>query len=720
MTTYYVSPTGNNANAGTNAQPFATISKASSVLRPGDEVIIYAGNYRETIRPTFSGTTNQKITYRVAGDGPVVVTGAGQNSWGTDLSYKEHIVIDGIQFKGATLWMDRGNYNVIRNCKFDNLNPTYSKSADPWGTGVAILNTSTGNLIENCTIENTKGNGIFLSAGTSYNIVRNCIITNTNTEGSYGAAAVDMRGENNKVEYNTITKTGVHAIWARGRTDTIRYNDISDSGSLDPISDGGVIYTIGQDGAGTEISYNRINGGYNQPFNYQNPALRKQLGGIMLDDGSRNFIVHHNVVWNSQVGIKIGANRHNSGHRIYNNTLWGNIMGAFGTYGSAGVSDIRIYNNLTDNNAGGWVGTDVRNNLITTNPGFVDAANNNFQLQGSSIAIDRGLVISGFTDGYTGAAPDVGAYEFGRSWSAGTNLSTPAPAPAPVGTGTGLFGEYFNNIDFSASRLTRTDSTVNFNWGGGSPASPVGSDTFSVRWTGQVQPRYSETYTFYTTADDGIRLWVDGKQIINNFVDQAPTERSGSITLEAGKKYDIRVEYYENGGAAVAQLAWSSPSQAKQIIPQSQLYSPASAPAAPSSYRIEGENIDLITGFRVENIAAASGGKAISLVSSGATQGTASFNFNGVQGSYNVFISSFDENDGEARIDLTRNSSVIGSITLNQQLPDSLPSARNQVTRQIATNRTFNPGDQIHIRGYKDASELARIDFIEFVPVAVI
>jgi hypothetical protein len=181
-----------------------------------------------------------------------------------------------------------------------------------------------------------------------------------------------------------------------------------------------VIYTKGLDGAGTEISYNRINGGYNKPFIYQNPAYQRQLGGIMLDDGSRNFIVHHNVVWNSQIGIKIGTiGSPSSGNRIYNNTLWGNSMGAIGTYGNAGLSDIKVYNNLADYIPEGWVGTDVKNNLVTTNPGFVDVANGNFQLQGSSIAIDKGLVISGYTDGYAGAAPDVGAYEFGKTWSAG-------------------------------------------------------------------------------------------------------------------------------------------------------------------------------------------------------------------------------------------------------------------------------------------------------------
>ena len=69
-----------------------------------------------------------------------------------------------------------------------------------------------------------------------------------------------------------------------------------------------------------------------------------------------------------------------------------------------------------------------------------------------------------------------------------------------------------------------------------------------------------------------MRLWVNAQQIINNFRNQSATEVSGKITLEAGKKYDIRLDYFENTGLAVSRLAWSSATQVKQIIPQSQLY----------------------------------------------------------------------------------------------------------------------------------------------------
>ena len=75
--------------------------------------------------------------------------------------------------------------------------------------------------------------------------------------------------------------------------------------------------------------------------------------------------------------------------------------------------------------------------------------------------------------------------------------------------GTGLTGEYFDNSDFTSLKLTRVDPAVDFDWGSGPPAPGVSSGSYSVRWSGQIEPRYSETYTFQVTADDSARLWVN-------------------------------------------------------------------------------------------------------------------------------------------------------------------------------------------------------------------
>ncbi|NJM48338.1 MAG: hypothetical protein HC860_20980 [Alkalinema sp. RU_4_3] len=142
-----------------------------------------------------------------------------------------------------------------------------------------------------------------------------------------------------------------------------------------------------------------------------------------------------------------------------------------------------------------------------------------------------------------------------------------------VGNGDGLRGEYFDNADFTNLKAVRTDRTVNFDWQAGAPALGVGPESFSVRWSGQIQPLYNEAYQFFTSSDDGVRLYINGELAINQFVPQGVTEHgSAPITLESGKKYDIVLEYFDGFGNAVSQLSWASASQAKQIIPQSQLY----------------------------------------------------------------------------------------------------------------------------------------------------
>ena len=151
-----------------------------------------------------------------------------------------------------------------------------------------------------------------------------------------------------------------------------------------------------------------------------------------------------------------------------------------------------------------------------------------------------------------------------------------------VGTGTGLSGSYwtnttsaaFTNVPFSVlPTLVRTDATVNFNWGGAGPAPSIGGTNYAVRWTGSVKPQFSETYTFYATADDGVILYVNGQKLVNGWVNEAAANYQGSITLIAQQLYNIELEYYyQNDYGAQVSLSWSSPSTPQAVIPQSQLY----------------------------------------------------------------------------------------------------------------------------------------------------
>jgi hypothetical protein len=145
--------------------------------------------------------------------------------------------------------------------------------------------------------------------------------------------------------------------------------------------------------------------------------------------------------------------------------------------------------------------------------------------------------------------------------------------PAPSGAaGTGLTGRYYNDGNsgsrFTTLALTRTDGSIDFNWQYGAPAPGIQSDNFSVRWTGQIEVPVTGTYRFATTSDDGVRLWVNGSRIINSWSGRTATvNTSGGITLTAGVRYSIRLDFYERAGAAQVQLRWTPPGQAESVIP---------------------------------------------------------------------------------------------------------------------------------------------------------
>jgi hypothetical protein len=148
----------------------------------------------------------------------------------------------------------------------------------------------------------------------------------------------------------------------------------------------------------------------------------------------------------------------------------------------------------------------------------------------------------------------------------------------------GLLGEYYNQRNSSVSSIPaawtvtaqRVDARVNFDWGGSAPGvAGVGADNFSVRWSGFVNPPATGDYTFYTRTDDGVRLWVNDVLVIDKWIDQGPTQyATTAIALTKGTLAKIRMEYFENGGGAVAQLKWSSSAIAEQIIPEQYLVPP--------------------------------------------------------------------------------------------------------------------------------------------------
>ena len=131
------------------------------------------------------------------------------------------------------------------------------------------------------------------------------------------------------------------------------------------------------------------------------------------------------------------------------------------------------------------------------------------------------------------------------------------PADASPGTH-GLKGEYFANVDLAgAPILTRIDATVDFEWGDGSPAPTLPQDNFSVRWSGTLHVPAAGQYMLRTVSDDGVRLYIDGKLLIDDWTNHAAETRECVVNMEPGREYPVRLEYFERGGGAVVRFGWS-------------------------------------------------------------------------------------------------------------------------------------------------------------------
>lgn len=176
-----------------------------------------------------------------------------------------------------------------------------------------------------------------------------------------------------------------------------------------------------------------------------------------------------------------------------------------------------------------------------------------------------------------------GLPNFGFPIPAMVPLNVPAgeagsQAERPLG-GTGLRAQYFvvqgDTPTFDTPFLKDDGQNIDFNWNEGAPREGVEEDYFAIRWTGQIQPRYSGLYTFQTFADEGIRVTVDGSSLIDDL--NVGTQRAGRgfIYLEANRKYPIQVDYFDKEGPARASLYWQSQNQAFEPVPRDCLFPPA-------------------------------------------------------------------------------------------------------------------------------------------------
>ncbi|HOX58407.1 MAG TPA: DUF1800 family protein [Candidatus Paceibacterota bacterium] len=252
--------------------------------------------------------------------------------------------------------------------------------------------------------------------------------------------------------------------------------------------------------------------------------------------------------------------------------------------------------------------------------------------------------------------------------------------PSATPGGTGLTGQYYTNSSatYSSSanfnpanlKLTRVDPTIDFTWG--NTTNPIPNNGYyCVRWTGQVQPQYSETYYFVANTGDGVKLWVNDQLIVNVWSSRNAADSVGTIDLQAGVRYNIRMEYFQLTGTASARLSWYSPSQAKQIIPASRLYPTTNAPSAVVSPITAVAFVGIP--FNYTNVGANS---ASSYSASGLPPGLGFNSTNGV-------ISGIPTLAGDYQVTLTAgNSAGLGSSVVAIQVLDT----GSAVTREVWTS----------------------------------
>ena len=169
-----------------------------------------------------------------------------------------------------------------------------------------------------------------------------------------------------------------------------------------------------------------------------------------------------------------------------------------------------------------------------------------------------------------------------EAWAQKTAPATRSGSVLKAGLKAGLKGEYFNGPNFERKVMTRTDAQIDFNWNWESPGPGVQREYFSVRWTGKLYAPTSGKYRFSATVDDGVRVWVNGRNVIDEWRKQDDSQFVGEIALKGHQLYDLKVDYYNDWKGSVISVFWELPedrsllsftSKPHQVIPAKYLFS---------------------------------------------------------------------------------------------------------------------------------------------------
>jgi len=387
-----------------------------------------------------------------------------RRSWCISINDYDYIIVRGIQTRGGAILLE-GIGNQLVNCDARYLSHflTFKTGFDRYGdqtAGGGVVLGGSNCTVQNCTISDTAGPAIY-SEGSDHRILRNTIFR-SDYAGTFGGA-VNLEGEREIVAFNTISHTGRDVVRLAGTGESVMFNDLSGSGVN--CDDVGILYSSWTDsmnitsGKGSRIAYNWVHDG---------TGTASHNMGIYLDNGTQNFQVDHNVVWNlsSTGGAAFSTNgiRLNSpadGHAVYHNTLFN-----CGTYNNDTYSNFNPA--TTPSKYPYWTSAThhlfytAKNNLVLTDSGATleNAASKDFRPKAGTSAVDpasvtntatftatkagrylnnaftyscdsstaftyletlgNGLALAGVNNWVTDGKPDNGAYERGiASWTAG-------------------------------------------------------------------------------------------------------------------------------------------------------------------------------------------------------------------------------------------------------------------------------------------------------------
>jgi len=372
---YYVAKTGSDSNSCTQAQnqstPKLTIAAGIACLASGDTLQIKAGTYNERIQSNTNFFTNQSGT---SWNNATTVGAFGSDTVSITGGISINSPVTGTEFK----------YIIIRNLILDGNNMGFGGG----GNGGTVHHIK----VDSVEIKNVSNTGIMV--GGSDHSGSDIWITRTKVH-----------------DYNGTPSNQFHCWYVEGSRNIIEYSQCYNW------SGGYGIHNYTQGGTASDNIYR-----YNWIYNVGNSA--STVFGLILTVGDNNR-AYNNLITNNANGVDIGSG---SGNMVYNNTIQGNGIGTTCGTGTFCYNAVEIeasavnpvfknniiYNNRINVMNNNGAGAATSNNLLT-DPSFIDAASGNFNLKSGSSAIDKGTssIASGITVSYVGAAPDIGALEYG-------------------------------------------------------------------------------------------------------------------------------------------------------------------------------------------------------------------------------------------------------------------------------------------------------------------